>query len=58
MLPIPGTSRVSHLEENVAAASVSIDEQRLLGLERLVSRASASKVVSCPDCLPGSSRRP
>lgn len=27
MLPIPGTSRVSHLEENVAAASVSLDEQ-------------------------------
>jgi len=26
MLPIPGTSRVDHLEENIAAASVKIDE--------------------------------
>jgi pyridoxine 4-dehydrogenase len=24
MLPIPGTSRVSHLEENVAAASIEL----------------------------------
>ncbi len=27
MLPIPGTSRVSHLEENVAAASIELTEQ-------------------------------
>jgi len=27
MLPIPGTSRVRHLEENVAAASVTLDDQ-------------------------------
>jgi pyridoxine 4-dehydrogenase len=26
MLPIPGTSRVSHLEENVGAASLELDE--------------------------------
>jgi aryl-alcohol dehydrogenase-like predicted oxidoreductase len=26
MLPIPGTSKVSHLEENVAAALVQLDE--------------------------------
>jgi aryl-alcohol dehydrogenase-like predicted oxidoreductase len=25
MLPIPGTSRVSHLEENLAAAQLKID---------------------------------
>jgi len=32
MLPIPGTSRVAHLEENVAAASIRLnrDEMRLL----------------------------
>jgi aryl-alcohol dehydrogenase-like predicted oxidoreductase len=34
MLPIPGTSRVAHLEENVAAAGLKIDENQLqeLGL--------------------------
>jgi aryl-alcohol dehydrogenase-like predicted oxidoreductase len=26
MLPIPGTSRVKHLEENVAAAGLKLDE--------------------------------
>ena len=29
MLPIPGTSRVTHLEENVAAASVQLTAQEL-----------------------------
>jgi aryl-alcohol dehydrogenase-like predicted oxidoreductase len=29
MLPIPGTSRVEHLEENVAAASLKLDEKTL-----------------------------
>jgi pyridoxine 4-dehydrogenase len=29
MLPIPGTSRVEHLEENIAAASVKLDENTL-----------------------------
>jgi aryl-alcohol dehydrogenase-like predicted oxidoreductase len=34
MLPIPGTSKVDHLEENVAAASLKIDENQMkeLGL--------------------------
>jgi pyridoxine 4-dehydrogenase len=27
MLPIPGTSRVSHLEENVAAAGIELTAQ-------------------------------
>lgn len=34
MLPIPGTSRVAHLEENVAAASLSLDEADLRNLSR------------------------
>ncbi len=37
MLPIPGTSKVEHLEENVAAAGLKIDKnsiQELVGLER------------------------
>ena len=29
MLPIPGTSRVDHLEENVAAASVEVDDAKM-----------------------------
>jgi aryl-alcohol dehydrogenase-like predicted oxidoreductase len=34
MLPIPGTSKVAHLEENVAAAGLKIDENKMqeLGL--------------------------
>ena len=32
MLPIPGTSRVAHLEENVAAAGLQLDEQQLAEL--------------------------
>jgi aryl-alcohol dehydrogenase-like predicted oxidoreductase len=32
MLPIPGTSSVAHLEENVAAASLELDEEELATL--------------------------
>jgi len=34
MLPIPGTSRVAHLEENVAAASLQLGEDEWATLER------------------------
>jgi len=34
MLPIPGTSRVAHLEENVAAANVKIDESEFADLNQ------------------------
>jgi len=34
MLPIPGTSRVAHLEENVAAAGLHVDEKELQELGR------------------------
>jgi len=37
MLPIPGTSRVDHLEENVAAAGLHIDAAALENLQRSVS---------------------
>jgi aryl-alcohol dehydrogenase-like predicted oxidoreductase len=37
MLPIPGTSRVQHLEENVAAAGLKIDQSELKELRSLVS---------------------
>ncbi len=33
MLPIPGTSRVDHLDENVAAASIELDAQTMKDLE-------------------------
>jgi pyridoxine 4-dehydrogenase len=29
MLPIPGTSKVAHLEENVAAVGLNIDENKM-----------------------------
>ena len=34
MLPIPGTSQVTHLEENVAAATIEVDGKELQGLDR------------------------
>jgi pyridoxine 4-dehydrogenase len=34
MLPIPGTSKVAHLEENVAAAQLEMDEEKLEELKR------------------------
>jgi pyridoxine 4-dehydrogenase len=39
MLPIPGTSRVAHLEENVAAAALNVDEAMLKELSRLARSA-------------------
>jgi len=35
MLPIPGTSKVKHLEENTAAALIQLDDQTRRELERL-----------------------
>jgi pyridoxine 4-dehydrogenase len=34
MLPIPGTSKVKHLEENVAAADLNLDQKQMLELAR------------------------
>ena len=39
MLPIPGTSRVEHLEENVATASVKIDDGIFQELNKLMGKA-------------------
>jgi pyridoxine 4-dehydrogenase len=39
ILPIPGTSRVSHLEENVAAAALNLDQGALQGLGQLAQNA-------------------
>jgi aryl-alcohol dehydrogenase-like predicted oxidoreductase len=42
MLPIPGTSRVSHLEENVAAASLELDDDDFRELDD-AGRAASSR---------------
>lgn len=39
MLPIPGTSRVSHLEENVATAAVKVDDSTMRALGQLAKSA-------------------
>jgi aryl-alcohol dehydrogenase-like predicted oxidoreductase len=40
MLPIPGTSKVAHVEENVAAASLTLSDAEWAEIE--VSAAAAS----------------
>jgi aryl-alcohol dehydrogenase-like predicted oxidoreductase len=40
MLPIPGTSKVEHLEENVAAANIALSGEEFARLER-AARAAA-----------------
>jgi aryl-alcohol dehydrogenase-like predicted oxidoreductase len=39
MLPIPGTSAVAHLEENVAAAELQLDDDELARLDRAADEA-------------------
>ena len=41
MLPIPGTSSVAHLEENMKAAEISLSEQELKGIEGAVAKRAA-----------------
>jgi pyridoxine 4-dehydrogenase len=41
MLPIPGTSRVSHLEENVGAAGISLSDQEFAEIDRFAKGAGA-----------------
>lgn len=40
MLPIPGTSQVSHLDENVAAAALELSDEEFAGLDRAGKAAS------------------
>ena len=40
MLPIPGTSKVSHLEENVAAVKVELSDEEFVALGKLSAKAS------------------
>ncbi|MGB6683474.1 MAG: aldo/keto reductase, partial [Candidatus Acidiferrum sp.] len=39
MLPIPGTSRVNHLEENVAAAAIKVDDTTMREIGKLAKSA-------------------
>ncbi|MGH9743529.1 MAG: aldo/keto reductase [Candidatus Acidiferrum sp.] len=39
MLPIPGTSKVNHLEENVATAAVKVDDNKMKELGKLAKSA-------------------
>jgi aryl-alcohol dehydrogenase-like predicted oxidoreductase len=45
MLPIPGTSRVAHLEENVASASVRLDAAELREIEDAVRAAAGEEEI-------------
>ena len=40
MLPIPGTSKVKHLEENVAAASIKLSDEEFRVLEEQGRKAA------------------
>jgi pyridoxine 4-dehydrogenase len=42
MLLIPGTSSVSHLEENVAAIELELDDADLAALDRVEQRDSGA----------------
>jgi pyridoxine 4-dehydrogenase len=36
MLPIPGTSKLQHVEENCAAATVTLDDETFRAVDELV----------------------
>jgi len=38
ILPIPGTSKVAHLEENVAAAAIALSDEEFAGLDAAAPR--------------------
>jgi pyridoxine 4-dehydrogenase len=42
MLPIPGTSRVAHLEENVAAAKLELTDEEFSELDSVGRKESAA----------------
>jgi len=41
MLPIPGTSKVSHLEENVAAVGIKLSDEEFKSLDEAGKKAAA-----------------
>lgn len=43
MLPIPGTSKLAHLEENIAAANITLSEEEFLQLDEAGKKAFSDK---------------
>jgi aryl-alcohol dehydrogenase-like predicted oxidoreductase len=43
MLPIPGTSKVAHLEENVAAAALELGDEEMRELDEASRAASGER---------------
>ncbi len=41
MLPIPGTSKVKHLEENVAAATIALSDNEFAELDEAGKKQAA-----------------
>ncbi len=39
LLPIPGTSKVTHLEENVAAVNITLSEEEFATLDKASKKA-------------------
>jgi aryl-alcohol dehydrogenase-like predicted oxidoreductase len=44
MLPIPGTSSVQHLEENIAAAALRLSEEEFRELDKVAGKTTAGRV--------------
>ena len=42
VIPIPGTTSIAHLQENIAAADVSLDEEILKSLDELINQNTVS----------------
>jgi aryl-alcohol dehydrogenase-like predicted oxidoreductase len=40
MLPIPGTSSIAHLEENMQAAALQLTDEEYMGLSGVIELAS------------------
>jgi pyridoxine 4-dehydrogenase len=38
MLPIPGTSSVAHVEDNIAAAGITLSDEEFAALESAVAK--------------------
>jgi aryl-alcohol dehydrogenase-like predicted oxidoreductase len=55
MLPIPGTSKVKHLEENVAAVDIQLSDEEYAALDRA---APNTPRLDAPHCLTGGGALP
>src|SRR6202034_4744066 len=54
MLPIPGTSKVAHLEENVAAAEIKLSDDEFAKLSELGERNAYPGAEARPPAIRGS----